>query len=590
MQMTKNKDKIEAAPKLFGDVINKSNDAIFVSDPQTGLFVFVNDNACVRLGYDRRELLTLCVMDVETTFPDNFSWQAHVNELRQRGSHMWEGIHRRKNGTTFPVEANVSHVVLNTREYMVAVVRDITERKQSEEVRRRSEEKFQTLFESATDAVFILGPEGNFIDINRTAYERLGYTKKEMLSMHLSQLDPPDFAAKVSERIKHLMKHGHVVVESAHLRKDGTVMPVEINARMIDYEGKKAIFSIIRDITERKQAEETLRELNARLQALIHAIPDLVIFKDTGGRHLIANKAMEKFTGLSQKELIGKTSADLLPPDLLEACNKSDEEVLKSLKPFHTEEHYTGTDGEKRYFDTIKAPIFLDSPDTIAGIVAVSREITDQKKIEKQIRSSLMEKEVLLKEIHHRVKNNLQIVASMLELQSGYIKDKKAKTLFEESQKRVESMSLIHEKLYRSKDLARIDFKEYVDDLVGNLLTLNTGKSERIEMKVDIEGIMLDVNNSIPCGLIINELVSNALRHAFPNGRGGEITVSMRRDAEGMIALEVGDNGIGFPEGVDFRNTKSLGMQLVISLVDQLDGMIELERTKGTLCKVGFHA
>ena len=218
----------------------------------------------------------------------------------------------------------------------------------------------------------------------------------------------------------------------------------------------------------------------------------------------------------------------------------------------------------------------------------LQKELAERRHAEEQIGSALLEKEILLKEIHHRVKNNLQIVASMLHLQLGYIQDKGARILFEESQKRVESMSLIHEKLYRTKDLARIDFHDYVDSLVENLLRLNTGGTEKMEMKLDIEGVILDVNNAIPCGLIINELISNSLRHAYPDGRKGTIGIRMRSDYEGRVVFAVRDNGIGFPEDIDFRDTKSLGMQLVISLVNQLEGTIELDRSQGTSFMIAF--
>lgn len=220
----------------------------------------------------------------------------------------------------------------------------------------------------------------------------------------------------------------------------------------------------------------------------------------------------------------------------------------------------------------------------------LQEELAERMHAEERIGAALREKEILLKEIHHRVKNNLQIVASMLQLQLGYIEDKRARMLFQESQRRVESMSLIHEKLYRTEDLARIDFGDYVDGLVNNLVALNTGGSKRVGIESAIEGILLDVNNAIPCGLIINELVTNALRHAFPEGRSGKIDISMNRDDAGKVALVVGDNGIGFPEDTDFRNTRSLGMQLVISLVNQLGGMIELDRTEGTSFRIAFMA
>ncbi len=202
--------------------------------------------------------------------------------------------------------------------------------------------------------------------------------------------------------------------------------------------------------------------------------------------------------------------------------------------------------------------------------------------------SALREKEVLLKEIHHRVKNNMQVIASLLTLQAGYLQDREARALLEESRQRVETMSLIHEKLYRSHDLAGIDFKEYVDELVAGMFSLYAEKSGQIEPTVNISGVFLDINNSIPCALIINELVSNVLRHAFPDGRSGNMAILMGNDGDGKITLIVSDNGIGFPEGIDFRNTKSLGMQLVNSLVSQINGTIDLDRGEGTAFRIEF--
>ncbi len=344
---------------------------------------------------------------------------------------------------------------------LVGISRDVTEHKKSESVLRASEAKLRLLFDSASDAVFIIGPGGRFMDVNKTGHERLGYTKQEMLSMTVAQIDPPEYAVRVPERLARIRERGYAVFESAHVRKNGTVMPVEVNARLLELDGIQVYFSVVRDITERKQAEDI-------------------------------------------------------------------------------------------------------------------------------IRAALTEKEILLKEVHHRVKNNLQVIASMLQLQAGYIADDRDRTFFDESQKRVETMSLIHEKLYRAKDLARIDFRDYVEDLVANLLTLHTGRADQIELQLDIEGVELDVNNSIPCGLIINELVSNSLKHAFPAGKSGRISIGMRSADNGAVTLSVRDDGAGFPEQLDFRSTRSLGLQLVISLVAQLEGEIELESCKGTCFTIRF--
>ncbi len=207
---------------------------------------------------------------------------------------------------------------------------------------------------------------------------------------------------------------------------------------------------------------------------------------------------------------------------------------------------------------------------------------------EKQIKESLTEKEVLLREIHHRVKNNMQIISSLLRLQSGYITEKKYMDMFKESQNRIISMSLIHEKLYQSKGLARIDFNEYIRDLVNGLFH-SYGVSGSIALNIDGKDVSLGVDSAIPCGLIINELVTNSLKHAFPEGREGEIRISLRSIEENMIELLVSDNGVCIPEDVDIRKTESLGLHLVTILVEnQLHGEINLNRSKGTEFQIKF--
>ncbi len=221
-------------------------------------------------------------------------------------------------------------------------------------------------------------------------------------------------------------------------------------------------------------------------------------------------------------------------------------------------------------------------------ILLAIEDITERKEAEEQFKESLKEKEVLLKEIYHRVKNNLQVISSLLNLQSQYIRDKQALEIFKETQNRVKSMALIHEKLYQSKDLSRIDSAEYIRALADKLFRSYRVNPDAIKLKSKVDNVPLDVNTAIPCGLIINELVSNSLQHAFPKHRKGEIRIELRSDNDKKITLIVGDNGVGLPKDLDFRNTKSLGLQLVITLVEQLEGTIELDRSSGTEFKIKF--
>jgi len=207
---------------------------------------------------------------------------------------------------------------------------------------------------------------------------------------------------------------------------------------------------------------------------------------------------------------------------------------------------------------------------------------------EEAIRSTLREKETLLKEIHHRVKNNLQVIASLLRLQSRYLKDKQSRAMFEESQNRVHAISLVHEKLYRAEDLARIDFCDYLITLTRGLAEGWKGTGVPVEVVVEPTKVQLGVDTAIPCGLIVTELVTNALKHAFRHAASGSIRIRAIAEPEGWLELTVRDNGMGMPEGVDFRRSGSLGLELVSSLVRQLGANVEIERVGGTSFTIHF--
>jgi two-component sensor histidine kinase len=237
---------------------------------------------------------------------------------------------------------------------------------------------------------------------------------------------------------------------------------------------------------------------------------------------------------------------------------------------------------------SLRCSVAPSSEETLSKVLVSVIDITEQVRANERIKSSLREKEVLLQEIHHRVKNNLQIISSLLNLQSGYVQDPQAREIFQDSQHRIRSMALIHEKLYQSENLARVDFAEYIHSLATHLFRSYRANAQAITLKVQADDVSLDIDTAIPCGLILNELLSNALKHAFPDGRAGEIRVALDADREHRLTLKVSDNGVGFPSDQDFRNTASLGLQLVNTLVDQLDGTIKLDRRGGTDFEITF--
>ena len=390
--MTNNNDNIETDLALFRDLINKSNDAIFVNDPQSSLFIFVNDKACASLGYNRQELLKMGVKDIDAIFPDNVLWQTHVNEVKRSGSHMLEGIHKRKDGTTFPVEVNVSYVALDTRDYMLAVVRDITERKQTAKALRMREKQLaesqriahvgswehnlttgQVFWSDELFRLFGLDPKTDPGDFN-------------MFFDMIHPNDQPVLKKAIEESVSTGVPFD---VDYRFIRKDGKMRILHAQAELIhDSTGTQMILSGTgQDITDRKQAETALKVSNAKLQSLIRALPDSVFFKDTNRRYLMVNRVFEEMMGAGQEAFIGKADEDFMPPDLAEGCRKSDEVLMKSGRPVNVEDTIIGNDGKLIYLDSVKAPIY-DSQGVLQGIVGVSRDVTERKQAEEKIRES----------------------------------------------------------------------------------------------------------------------------------------------------------------------------------------------------------
>jgi len=301
----------------------------------------------------------------------------------------------------------------------------------------------------------------------------------------------------------------------------------------------------------------------------------MMCIADPNGAFLTINPASTELLGYSAQELVARPFIDFIHP---EDKQPTIDEMARQMQCGYTlnfENRYRCKDGSYRWLSW-RANYNKDEGLTYA----TARDITERKQTEEALLRSVKEKEVMLKEIHHRVKNNMQVVYSLLNLQAKSIGDPAVRAMFEESRNRVSSMSLIHEKLYRSADLAFIDFKEYLQSLLAGIA--DTYHRSDVTCVVDMAPLALDINDGIPCGLIVNELASNSLKHAFPEGRQGTITIGISKNSTGQHVLTVADNGIGFPAGLDFKNTASLGLQLVTVLSGQLNGVIELVQGEGT--------
>lgn len=461
--------------------------------------------------------------------------------------------------------------------------RDITERTRMEKALFESERLYRTLFEQSVDAIFLLeaeGPEsGRIIAANERALSMHGYCLEEMLQLNIRDLDVPEDAAKVEERLQRIKKEG-LQFEVTHRRKDGSEFLVEVKACGVILGSRHYIMAIDADITERKKAEVALRESEEIFRSFMEYSPIYVFFKDEHIRSIRLSRNYEIMLERPIEELLGKTMDDLFPSDLAKSIIADDKRLMKEGTTISVEEEFNG-----RVYSTIKFPITIDGkPRYLAGYTI---DITDRRKDERKIIKALQEKETLLREIHHRVKNNMQVVTSLLRLQAQKIQDKEQKKPFEESEQRIRAMALVHEKLYQKEDLSGINFSEYIHNIIRELQTAYSIDGARVSTKINVADVVLEIDSAIPCGLIINELITNCFKYAFPQGRSGEVTVNFIKDRSTYI-LTIRDNGIGLPAGFDYRQTPTLGMQIVNVLAKQLLGTFEISSDRGTEALITF--
>ncbi len=343
------------------------------------------------------------------------------------------------------------------------------------------------------------------------------------------------------------------------------------------------------EINQRKQVEESLRESETKYRIIVDYSYDWEywLLDDRSFKHM--SPSCKEITGYTVKEFYsdpGLLFRIVHPEDLSIFTDHVHQlSTTGAIEPI--EFRIVTKTSEVRWISHVCGQVF-DNEGKPYGRRGSNRDITWRRLTEEKLKASLQEKELLLREIHHRVKNNMQIISSIFQLQSEYIKDKQSLATLRESKNRVDVMAIIHEKLYQSKSLAKINFQEYIDELITNLLISYGVNTNMIRSEIDAEGILFDINTAIPCGLILNELISNCLKHAFPEGRSGLIKITLHPEGEDIFTLTVSDDGIGIPEKLDFRNTETLGLQLVTALTGQLSGTIELERNKGTSFRITF--
>jgi PAS domain S-box-containing protein len=475
---------------------------------------------------------------------------------------------------------------------------DISEKKVTERRMNEQSTKIQAIFNASNHMIWSVDAKLNFTSCNESFEQRMLERFGRMPKLLSSSVD---FANKCQagmgtmwrKNYKQVLKGQKIQFEVLLVDILGKEHLEEVSLNPIyNQQGEVVeIAALSQTVTFKRTAERKLKEQAAKINAIFDSTAMLIWTVDTNLRVVAYNRIFgnQHFKLLGKEVSIGTKFSE----DIISAISPDSSEKLINhfIKAFAGEQQqFEGVihdqSGQKHWMETFLNPIYMETGE-IKEISCLSYEITDKKEIQQQMLESIHEKEILLQEVHHRVKNNLQVISSILNLQSSYVKDQNSLSILRESQNRIKSMSFIHESLYHTGDFSKIEFSDYILSLTNSLIHSYSIGAGIIELITKFEKVSLVLDQAIPCGLIVNELISNALKYAFPEGKSGRITLEMSVKA-GQLHLSIADDGIGLPKGLDVENSDTLGLQLVYTLADQLDANISVTSKKGTKYLITF--
>jgi PAS domain S-box-containing protein len=553
-----------------------------------GKILYTNSAEAEMHGYGAEEVVG---RNVNIFMPDEFkdAKKPGIKEISEWEEWTREITEVKKDGTRFPVRLK-SVPVKDSGGHpfcIITISEDITEGRRKEISSRQTRETLEAILESTPFGIIIVDRDKTIMNANKAAIELMGYESlSEIVGRTCHYTMCPAEANKCP-----ILDLGQTLDKSEKilLTKDGRKIPILKTVVPVNFYGEELLLEAFVDITRRVKAEDNLKNSERFLQSVIDGIAEPIMIIDNDYRIKFLNQAAYEQSNVRDRpteSLCYKVSHRYDQPcsGIEHPCPL--EKVRDSGRPV-TVEHEHFSSGKKRIFEIISSPLF-GADGSFQGIIEMSHDITRRKQMEKELVKSLNEKEMLIKEVHHRVKNNLAVITSLLRLQSSQIADKKSRKYFIDTENRVRAMSIIHEKLYKSEDLLSIDFDEYISDLAMQLFKNYNADSSRVRLDIDVSDIPLDIDIMIPCGLIINELLSNALKYAFPDDRKGRLSVSLTKGEDNTHTLAIKDNGVGLPEGLDIYETESLGMKIVMSLTSQIGGWLELSKEDGTEFRITF--
>jgi PAS domain S-box-containing protein len=582
--------RLGASEARFRAIVENGNDGILFGDA-VGTITYRSPSFSRINGYADEERVGRSVFD--TVHPEDREglsrfWARLAESLEATGRIEFRSRH--KDGSWLSLEASCKNLLGDPDLGSIVVAcRDFTARRVGEAALHHSQALTEAIVNSSPDWIWS-------VDVGRyglTTFNegmREYFLSRRGIDVRLGQspedLFPSDDYVRAWRRF-----YGRAQEEGPYTTEyevfAGTNI-MQLTFHLLKREGKAYGISVFgRDITESKRTEAALRESESRFRALIEQSP-VAIAIARAGRMLYGNSVFKKAYGMEDRDTIaGLLAAELFAPGYREEIEeRSRRRVLNLPVPKEFEAIALRADGSEFPVSVVVEAVKL--PDGDANIIFVT-DITERRQAERENQRSLAEKETLLRELYHRTKNNMNTIIALLDIQARLSGDERLKSDFAVAQNRIFSMSLVHEKLYKAQDLSNINLKDYIVDLVSLLSASYDTDMHGIAIALRLESLPLSIDSAIPCGLILNELIVNAIQHAFPEGRAGAISISLNRDEDGLIRLEVRDDGVGLPPGFDLRRDGRLGSKNTFALVEsQLDGAVRVESREGLAWHIEF--
>ncbi len=435
-------------------------------------------------------------------------------------------------------------------------------------------------FALSLDMLCVITLEGRLARVNPAFTATLGHAEAELLARNILDLVHPKDRAAAAGRLAELARGKPVDgLESRFACAGGSYR--RVTWRAVPDPAAGAAYVVAHDRTRENQQQEAVRRAEARCMRTLDRSSDAFFVVDRAWRLVRVNRQAERLWLRSRSALLGRGLWDVFPEAVGGPFHKVYEQAMRTGRPASLEE-VCPHGPRHRWFQVQVYP----SPE---GLAVYFRDVTALRQAEEKIRRSVQEKEVLLREVHHRVKNNLQVICSMLRLQARYLHDDTLLQALRDCRERVLAMAMLHDQLHRAKDLSNINLGEYIRNLAASLFCSYGVNSADVGLRLDIEDITVAIDVAIPCGLIVNELVSNSLRHAFPEGGKGQVSLGLRLAGGGQVELTVADDGRGFPRGAP-SSTRSLGLWLVELLAAQIEALVERSSQAGASYRIVFQA